>query len=151
MSIKTRKSDPAFLRSYERGMLRSAFVSLFWAIISARKKRSGYTLLTLSKAMGANKAEVSRWFKGDPNWTVNTIANIADALDVDLHISATERATGLVYTPAGLQPAAVVTMTARQVTTTASGGDKIRPGDRLNPVITVQGTEVQDALLLRVG
>jgi hypothetical protein len=72
----SKKDDPKFLRAYDRGMLRSAFRSLFWAIISDRKKRGGFTLLQLAKTIGANKAEVTRWFKGDPNWTLNTVAEL---------------------------------------------------------------------------
>jgi transcriptional regulator with XRE-family HTH domain len=100
--MSTKKDDPRFLRAYDRDMLRSAFVSLFWAVITERRKRGTYTLLQLAKALGANKAEVSRWFRGQPNWTVGTIANIAGALDVDLKIEAVDRATGQVFTPAGL-------------------------------------------------
>lgn len=98
-----RKDDPKFVRAYVRGMLRSAFVSLFWAIISVRKKRTGLTLQVLAKYIGVNKAELSRWFNGDPNWTVNTIGGLAHALDVDIRIYAIDRKTGEVYTPAGLQ------------------------------------------------
>ncbi len=98
-----RKTDPKFLRSIERGMLRSTFVSLFWAIFQHRKKASGLTLQTLAKAIPANKAEVSRWFNGDPNWTINTIASIADALDVELRVEARDRNTGIVFTSSGIQ------------------------------------------------
>lgn len=101
-SIKNRKSDPKFVLAYERGMLRSAFVSLFWSVIQQRKKTSGFTLGSLAKAIGANKSEVSRWFRGDPNWTVNTIASLSYALNVDLEIKAIDKKTGTVFTPAGL-------------------------------------------------
>ena len=53
--------------------------------------------------LGANKGEVSRWFNGDPNWTINTIAAIADALNVEIRIQAIDRVTGVVFTPAGIQ------------------------------------------------
>lgn len=102
MSIKKR-SDPKYILAYERGMLRSAFVSLFWGVIAARKKRDGYTLQKLAKELDTNKAEVSRWFNGDPNWTINTIASIANALDLELRIEAVERSTGLIFTSAGIQ------------------------------------------------
>lgn len=100
MSIK--QSDPRFARAYERATLRSAFVSMFWAVFTHRKRKDGLTLLALAKAIPANKAEVSRWFKGDPNWTINTIASIANALDVDVRIEAVDRKAGIVFTPAGL-------------------------------------------------
>ena len=44
MSTNRSKSDTEFARAYERGMLRSAFVSLFWAVITERKKRGDFTL-----------------------------------------------------------------------------------------------------------
>jgi transcriptional regulator with XRE-family HTH domain len=103
MSMKTRKSGPKFLRAYDRAMLRSAFVSLFWAVISERRKKVGYTLVKLAKELGTNKAEVSRWFRGEPNWTLGTIANIAHALNVELRIEAVDRVSGEVFTPTGLQ------------------------------------------------
>ena|SRR6267378_6187569 len=110
---KTRKSDPKFLRAYDRGMLRSAFVSLFWAVITERRKKGTYTLVQLAKQLGANKAEVSRWFKGEPNWTLGTIANIANALDVDLRVQAIERSSGQVFTPAGIQASTMAPVTER--------------------------------------
>jgi len=104
MSMKARKSDPKFLLAYDRGMLRSAFKSLFWGIISEKKKQSGgFTLKNLAQDTSTSKHEVSRWFSGDPNWTINTVANLANALNVELRISAIDRSTGVVFTPSGIQ------------------------------------------------
>ena len=81
----TRTSKQRFERAFERGVLRAAFRGLFWIIISERKKRAeGYKLTELAKGLSASKHEVSRWFNGDPNWTINTIAGIADALNVEI-------------------------------------------------------------------
>lgn len=99
----SKKSDPKFRRSYARAMLRSAFVSLFWAIISERKKQGEFTLQGLAKKIGSSKHELSRWFNGDPNWTLNTVASIAEALEVELRIEAVDRA-GQVFKPFGLVP-----------------------------------------------
>jgi transcriptional regulator with XRE-family HTH domain len=108
MSMKT--NNPRFRRAFERGILRSAFKSLFWAVIVERKKRpEGFRLTELAKAVSSSKHEVSRWFNGDPNWTINTIANVADALNVDLRIQAVDRKTGAIFTPAGLQTSAEIT------------------------------------------
>lgn len=99
-----KRSDPKFRRIYERSALRAAFRSLFWAVITERRKQpNGFKLSDLAKAIATSKHEVSRWFNGDPNWTVNTIANLADALDIDLEIMARDRMTGAVYTPTGVQ------------------------------------------------
>src|SRR6266513_2980499 len=103
MSI-SKKNDPKFVMAYDRSMFRSAFVSLFWAVISDRKKQGGFTLQGLAKRVGSTKHEVSRWFNGNPpNWTLNTVASIANALDVDIKIEVIERASGRVFTPAGAQ------------------------------------------------
>jgi|SRR5882757_7169332 len=97
----SKTTDPKFERAYYRAMLRSAFVSMFWAVISDRKKQ-GLTLIALAKAIGSSKHEVSRWFNGDPNWTVNTIAAIAHALKLTLRVQAIDE-HGNVYGSSGIQ------------------------------------------------
>jgi transcriptional regulator with XRE-family HTH domain len=99
----SKKNDPKFEMAFDRGMLRSAFLSIFWAVISERKKAEGFTFQTFAKKIGSTKHEVSRWFNGDPNWTINTIASIANALNLDLRITAVDRTTGQVYTPSGME------------------------------------------------
>ncbi len=138
MSTKTRKSDPKFLRAYASAMLCSAFVSLFWAVISERRRRGTYTLIELAKQIGANKAEVSRWFRGHPNWTLRTIAKIADALNVDLRIEAVDRASGEIFTPAGIQNR--VTPRVDRVTSASSHTEAVKliripPGTRFDPPV----------------
>jgi transcriptional regulator with XRE-family HTH domain len=98
---RSKADDPKFEKAYYRAMLRSAFLSMFWAVISERKK-SGLTLISLAKSIGSSKHEVSRWFKGDPNWTLNTIAAIAHALKLTLRVQAIDE-HGNVYGPSGLQ------------------------------------------------
>jgi transcriptional regulator with XRE-family HTH domain len=101
MSI-SKKTDPRFEMSYDRAMLRSAFVSLFSGIISERRMRGGFTFQELAKKIGSTKHEVSRWFNGDPNWTLNTIASIAHALEVELRIEAVDKSLR-VFKPSGIQ------------------------------------------------
>jgi DNA-binding phage protein len=113
--MNSRRSDPKFVQSYERGMLRSAFKSLFWAIISEKKKReAGFTMMKLARDVSTSKHEVSRWFNGDPNWTINTIANLASALNVDVEIRAIDRRTGAVFLPSGMQATPVRITTSVQ-------------------------------------
>lgn len=97
-----KKTDPKFVRAFDRAMLRSQFVSLFWGIIADRKKGGGFTLQALADALGKNKGEVSRWFSGDPNWTLNTVANLAHALDVEIRVEAVDRATGTIFDATGV-------------------------------------------------
>ena len=96
-----RKNDPKFVRAYERGMLRSAFASVIWGALALRKKTEALTFKEFAKRVGASKHEVSRWFNGDPNWTINTIANIAHALDLELRIEAFDRKTGRAFARTG--------------------------------------------------
>jgi DNA-binding phage protein len=92
MSTRTRRSDPKFVLAYDRGMLRSAFVSLFLECHCRAKEERSFTLQGLAKTLGKNKAEVSRWFKSEPNWTISTIAHIAHALNLELQIRAVDKA-----------------------------------------------------------
>jgi transcriptional regulator with XRE-family HTH domain len=111
------------VRNFDRGMLRSAFASLFCAVISDRRKREGYKLKHLSDALGCDKSHVSRWFSNEPpNWQVDTIADVAGALGLDLRIAAQDRQTGQIYTPAGPQRAAQV-QTKPQTSTITSAPD----------------------------
>jgi transcriptional regulator with XRE-family HTH domain len=99
--ISTTRSDPKFDKSYGRATLRSAFHSLFWAVLKEKRKNGSFTFKELAKQLGTNKAEVSRWFNGDPNWTINTIANLAQTLDVQIKIQAIDHTTGVIFSPAG--------------------------------------------------
>lgn len=90
------------VRAYDRAMLRAQFASLFWAAIMEKRKSGKFTLLGLAKALGKNKGEVSRWFSGDaPNWTLGTVAEVAHALDLQIHVEARDRSTGMVLTASG--------------------------------------------------
>jgi hypothetical protein len=101
---KTKQTKERRLQEYDRHMLRSALVSLFWGVISERKRRSKFTFQQLADRVGTNKSVVSRWFsKPHPNWRIDTIADIAGALDIEIYIEARDRATGAVYTPQGIQ------------------------------------------------
>jgi transcriptional regulator with XRE-family HTH domain len=106
------------MRAYDSGMLRAAFVSLFWACITDQRKRGPFTFQQLAKNLNVDKGEVSRWFNGEPNWRLSTIASIADALDLDIQVIARERSTGKIFTPSGLQSASGMG-DARKTTTRA--------------------------------
>jgi transcriptional regulator with XRE-family HTH domain len=99
------KTDPAFLRAFDRQMLRAKFQSLFWNVISARKKNGKYTLQQLADTLGVNKSAVSRGFSEPQNWTIDKLSDMADALGVELVIEARDKSGDVVYTPVGvMQP-----------------------------------------------
>ncbi|MBB2158273.1 helix-turn-helix transcriptional regulator [Gluconacetobacter diazotrophicus] len=96
-------------RDYNRGMLRGGLVSLFWSVISERRKRESFTFSEFARRVDVDKSAVSRWFNAPPpNWTLDTVADIGAALDVDIELVAVDRRTGQKYTPAGVVSAWVV-------------------------------------------
>jgi hypothetical protein len=103
MPMKKTRPKRDRMWSFDRSMLRGAFASLFWGVISDRRKRGELTLQALAESLRLDKSAVSRWF-GDPfpNWTLNTIADLTHVLDLELEVTARDRRTGLIYTAAGL-------------------------------------------------
>lgn len=95
------KSAAKFERELNRAAVRSAVASVFAAVITERKRAGGFTFVQLANRLGVGKAVVSRWFSRDTNWEINTIADIADALDIDLNITATDRNNGTTFAPSG--------------------------------------------------
>ena len=104
MSTKTR-NDTDRLRAFNEEVLRAAYVSLFWAVVTERRKHGTFTLQSIAEKLNIDKSGVSRWFSGDPpNWELNTIAAVADALGIELQEpTAIDRATGVIFTPSGVQ------------------------------------------------
>src|SRR4051812_39081850 len=92
------------LVEFDRDMLRSSFVSIFWSVISERRKKGKFTLQSLADRLRIDKSCVSRWFSDDPpNWQSDTIADVARVLNVELIITARDRSTGQVFTSAGAE------------------------------------------------
>lgn len=82
-------------------MLRSAFVSAFWAVIANKKNTEKFTFSMLADRMQIGKATISRWFSGYPNWTIDTVSDIANALDADVRIQVVPRDGSGVFEPTG--------------------------------------------------
>lgn len=102
--MNSKLSDLEAKREYNRGMLRSAFASLFWTEIARRKKEGTLTQSALADMLGVNKSAVSKWFSdGEPNWEIDTIADIALALDLEFVLRARNRKTGNTHTPYGIE------------------------------------------------
>ena len=101
MSIRKRKFGTDSLGDYDRLMLRSAFVSLFWAALQDKGRQLKY----LAKELQIDKSAISRWFSSSPpNWQVDTISDIARALDLEIRITAISRdGSPKIYTSSGVQ------------------------------------------------
>jgi transcriptional regulator with XRE-family HTH domain len=89
------------IQEYDRDLLRSAFEGVFWSVVEKRRA-AGMTFQDIADAAGRDKTTVSKWFNDDQkNWTIETLADIAGALDVELVIRARERKDGTMHTPSG--------------------------------------------------
>lgn len=96
-------------------MLRSAFVSMIQSVVQS-KRTQGYTLQQLADDTNNNKSTVSRWFSEEvPNWQVDTIADIVDALNVELVLRVRDRETGALHSPQGIVEEESVTRGSFQV------------------------------------
>lgn len=118
MSISSSNDAEKRLAEYRRAMLRGSLVSLFWAVIEHKRETTKYTMSALAKKIGRDKSALSRWFSDErPNWTADTVADIAGALGVEISISARDRSTGAIFTPQGLVSSSTGTLppTFRQV------------------------------------
>lgn len=100
------KRTEADFREYDRTRIKTGLFSLFWAIISDRRKSGRYTMKEFAETVGRDKSAVSRWFSDPPNWRLETAADIASALGVDIEFRARDRATGRIFTPSGPLPMA---------------------------------------------
>lgn len=99
--MSTNFKSPLEQREFRSNLLRSAMVSAFWGVISARRE-AGMKLVDVAEKLGINKSAISRWFSGPtPNWSLSTISDLANALDVEVEIVLRDRKTGEVFTPTG--------------------------------------------------
>ena len=135
----TRHRDPSQrLRDFDREMLRTQFASLLWAAIQERKRIGRFTLQELATRIGVGKSQVSKWFSGKShNWQLDTIADMAHALDLDFEIRARERTTGTIFTASGVAHETMVTI-AKSTTETESW-----------PVLTSNGSRPPTATATR--
>jgi hypothetical protein len=93
----TTTDTPELMRDYDREMLRSSVVTMFYGALQ-RKKERGYTAQKMADTLGVHKSCVSRWFSGAlPNWELNTVSDLAFAMNLDLHFSACDRDSGEVF------------------------------------------------------
>lgn len=130
MQTKNLSAEPELMKRYDRGMLRSAFASLFWAVITDRRK-NGFKLKELAEGLGCDKSAVSRWFSNDPpNWQVDTISDLAHVLNLELRIEARDRETGAIYTPSGMRSLGSQTTSHRSARSDAGEAGTVKQEER---------------------
>lgn len=95
-----------FDRDYARAMLRSEFVSMFVSALKFRKQRQPeFGVVALAKTIGKDKATLSRDLGGSPNWGLDTVSDLANALQCDLLVELVDRETGARIRATGPVPA----------------------------------------------
>ncbi len=92
-----------YTRDYRRQMTRAAFQSLFWNVLQKRKQDAGLTLKGLADKLGIHKSYMTRSFSSPPNWQIDKLSDLADALEVELVIEARDQKTGRIFTAFGVQ------------------------------------------------
>jgi hypothetical protein len=114
-----KRTSLSFDQTYEREMLRRGYLSLFWVAMSRKRAKERFTFSDLAARIRRGKSQVSRWFSaGDPNWELNTIADIAHSLGIRIEISAVDIATKEILTPAGPISSIVTTGEAKPASQT---------------------------------
>lgn len=69
--------------------------------ITAKRIKLGMTQKQFANKMGVSQGLVSRWENGDANFTLETLVNIADALDIEISSPFAAEHTASGYTPSG--------------------------------------------------
>jgi transcriptional regulator with XRE-family HTH domain len=84
-------------------MMETAFFGAFYAAILARKEEQSLTRAALGKRMGREKTGISKLLSGPRNWQIDTISDLAEALDLRLEIALVDRVNPLrKFTPTGV-------------------------------------------------
>lgn len=152
MLSMSRHEGKVAIRDYDRQMMRSAIVSLFWNVISDRRKRSEITLNAIAVKLKINKSAVSRWFSGDkPNWTMDTVSDLAGALDLEIVVEAIDRKAGVVYTSNGEVRPLVSSSTEVIIENGAFGLSRTSSTERFHPAIGSPSTTSSGAFRTRAA
>lgn len=94
-------ADEKFLREFRHVMLRTLVQSVFVSIFNDKKKKDGLSQSKLAEKMGVNRSVISRSLADPPNWTIDKISDMAEAMNVDLEVIARDRDTGICHTARG--------------------------------------------------
>lgn len=127
-----------FLREFSQQMLRSMVQSVFVSVFNGRRKKNKLTQSELAKKMGVNRSIISRDLAVPPNWTVDKISDMAEALNVDIEIIARDRETGECHTARGVIKISVNTVVNRITTV---DGPSVIEGPRIMVISGSRNTQ----------
>lgn len=109
-----------FLREFSQQMLRAMVQSVFVSVFNESKKREKLSQSGLAKRLGINRSVISRNLSSPPNWTVDKISDMAEALNVDIEIIARDRVSGHCHTARGMVVISVTSEAQRVITVNGS-------------------------------
>lgn len=66
-------------------ILASGIKGLIAADITIQRQKKGISQAQLAEILGVKQAQVSKWEKGNTNYTIETLCRIASALDMEIH------------------------------------------------------------------
>ncbi len=84
-------------------VLDASIFGAFLLAIEARRDEDSLTQTKLAELMGRDKANISKLLEGPQNWTVQTISDLAQALDLEVEFVLHDKhKPGRQFTPTGV-------------------------------------------------
>ena len=85
-------------------VLETEIFGAFWLAIEARREESGLTQTQLAERTGRDKTNISKLLDGPRNWTLKTISDLAEALNVQVELVLKDReSVARSFTPTGVR------------------------------------------------
>lgn len=83
MTSKARKAEPLTeaRKAYSRTATRAKIASAIWRLWKKISQEQGLDQQWLADRMGTDKARVSRLLKAPGNWTIDTVADLLEAME----------------------------------------------------------------------
>jgi DNA-binding phage protein len=84
MTSKTKRGAPVSgAQAYARTDTRLKIVgAVMWAFKKAKKANPALTQEVIAQKLGVSKQQVSKWLTGPGNWTLETVADLLQAMDL---------------------------------------------------------------------
>ncbi len=71
-------------KAYARTATRLKVAASVWKLFDSLRREKGWTQERLAKRLGKNKSQVSRMLNGPGNWTLDTVADLLEAMDAKI-------------------------------------------------------------------
>lgn len=99
----TQTHSPKHQLQFASEVLEAQIFGAFWLAIEARRKEDGLTQNELSERTGRDKTNISKLLDGPRNWTLKTISDLAEALNLQVEFSLKDKKKPeRVFTPTGV-------------------------------------------------